>query len=89
MSPAAVAIAVPNDAPKLDPAFFVLQRNDGEWSPATRIIQVFGQLNIAELRAAELKKQFPHQTFAVAALWSEARHVPNPVEIVRLMGNLQ
>lgn len=89
MSAPALAWPVPPDAPKLDPAFFVLQRNDGEWSPATKIIQVFGQLSIAEMRAAELKKQFPHQTFAVAALWSEARHVPNPVQIVRLMGNLQ
>lgn len=88
MSPA-VAIAVPNDAPKLEPAFFLLQRNDSEWSPATKIMQVFTQLQLAEMRAADLKKQFPHQTFAVAALWSEARHVPNPVEIVRLMGNLQ
>lgn len=82
---AAIAVAVPQDPPKLEPAFFVLQRNDGEWSPATKILQVFTQLNLAELRATDLKKQFPHQTFAVAALWSEARHVPNPIQIVRLM----
>lgn len=81
----ALAIAVPSDAPKLEPAYFVLQRNDGEWSPATKVIQVFVQLQLAEFRAADLKKQFPHQTFAVAALFSEARHVPNPIEIVRLM----
>lgn len=84
MTQSALRVAVQQDAPKLEVSYFVIQRAGGEWSPASKIITVLSELQIAELRAVELKKQFPHQHFAVAMLCSEARHAPNPVEIVRV-----
>lgn len=75
---------VPLAPPKLEVTYFVVQRSTGEWSPASKIVQTFTQQPLAELAAVQLKRQFPHQHFAVAALCCEARHSQTPIEIVRV-----
>lgn len=69
----------------VEPVFFVLQRANGHWSPAAKIMGVYHAEIIAELEAARLKKLHPQQAFGVAALRSEAREVIEPIEIVRVV----
>lgn len=68
----------------IDNTYLVIQRAGSEWSPASKILHVFHIEVQAEDMAAKLKAQYPHQSFGVAALSCEARHVRNPVEIVRI-----
>lgn len=88
MSPAtapAVQRAIYNDLkPTIDRVYMVIQRAGSEWTPASKILHVMHVEVQAEDMAAKLKMQYPHQNFGVAALISEARPVPRPVEIVRL-----
>lgn len=73
-----------DDAPGAAPIFFVIQRANGSWSPAAKIMSVHDNESVAETTAANLKDKHPQQTFGVAALRSEARTVLNPIEIVRV-----
>jgi hypothetical protein len=68
----------------VEPVYFVLQRQNGQWSPAAKIMAVCSAEAEAESVAHHLKIQHPQQFFGVAALRSEARAVANPVEIVRV-----
>jgi hypothetical protein len=63
--------------------YFVIQRQDGHWSKAAKVMSVHPTEPEAELAARHLKETYPHQCFGVAVLRSEARHVPKPIEIVR------
>lgn len=67
-----------------DEVYFVLQRANGHWSPAAKIVTVFATEQIAEAYAAQQKKLHPQQNFGVAVLRSEAREVAQPIEIVRV-----
>ncbi len=67
-----------------EPFYFVLQRANGQWSSAAKIIAVCATERDAEDYAAQKKRLNPQQNFGVAALRSEAREVANPVEIVRV-----
>lgn len=69
--------------------YFVLQRANGHWSPAAKILGVFASEDVAELHAAQQKKRNPHQAYGVAVLCSEAREVKQPIEIVRTEENKQ
>jgi len=64
------------------PVYFVVQRNNGEWTPASKIMVVYNNELLAEEYAARAKLEHPQQHFGVMALRSEARTVRNPVEIV-------
>lgn len=66
------------------PTYFVLQRANGHWSTAAKIISISANEKIAEAIAAKEKRAHPHQSYGVAVLRSEAREVPNPIEIVRM-----
>lgn len=68
----------------VDQVYFVIQRANGHWSPAAKIINVFADEKIAEIFASQQKKLHPQQHFGVAVLRSEAREVSNPIEIVRV-----
>lgn len=68
---------------KLPSTYFVLQRPNGDWSPAARILSVHDTEAAAEAAAARQKQLRPHQLFGVAALRSEIRQVKKPLEIVR------
>lgn len=70
-------------AGKLAPSFFVIRRDNGQWSGAAKIMAVHDSEIEAQTDAARLKAQFPNITFGVARLISEARTTSNPVEIVR------
>lgn len=70
--------------PKIPCCYLVIQRSDGDWSPATKIIGVYPNEMLAEDRAAKEKLEHPHQHFGVASLRSEAHTVPNPVQMVRI-----
>ena len=82
------AIAFPRAIPlgelTLPRTFLVIQRAGSEWTPASKILHVFDVETQAEDMAAKLKTQYPHQTFGVALIVSEAHPRRNPVEIVRL-----
>lgn len=71
----------------MGPTYFVIQRANGHWSSAARIIGVCSNEVIAEELAAKEKRSHPHQHFGVAVLRSEAREVLNPIEIVRVEKN--
>jgi hypothetical protein len=71
-------------APAVEPVFFVIQRGNGHWSPAAKIMAIFDNESLAETHAANLKDKHPQQTFGVAALRSEAQIVPDPIHIVRV-----
>lgn len=64
--------------------YLVIQRSDGDWGPATKIIGAYPNEVLAEDRAQKEKLEHPQQSYGVAALRSEARTVPNPVEMVRV-----
>ena len=81
------AAASPRAVAPLDTVFFVIQRDNGHWSPAAKIITVHYTELDAEEAAARLKVRYPHQSFGVAMLRSEARNVASPVEIVHTKGN--
>lgn len=66
------------------PVFFVLQRQNGLWSVAAKIVNTFDNEVEAEAIAAVWKLRQPDFVFGVAKLRSEARAVANPVVIVRL-----
>lgn len=87
MSPAelvpARSRAIPLDQLTVPRIYLVIQRAGSEWTPASKILHVFHLEMQAEDMAAKLKAQYPHQSFGVAMLASEARHVRHPVEIVR------
>jgi hypothetical protein len=70
-------------AAKVDAVFFVIQRQNGHWSPAAKIMNVFLTEYEAEQSAAALKDLHPQQHYGVAVLRSEARYVAKPIEIVR------
>lgn len=76
--------AIPLGELTLPRAYLVVQRAGSEWTPASKVLHVFHVEMQAEDMAAKLKTQYPHQTFGVAMVISEARHVRNPVEIVRM-----
>lgn len=79
--------APPQPAQTVDTLFFVIQRDNGHWSPAAKIITVHYTEGDAENNAASMKSRHPHQHFGVAMLRSEARTVSHPIEIVRTEGN--
>lgn len=68
----------------VQPIFFVIQRGNGHWSVAAKIMSLFPSEDLAEAEAKRLKDEYPQQTFGVAQLRSEARIVPDPIEIVRV-----
>lgn len=72
-----------DEACTVDAVYFVLQRANGHWSPGAKIISVFATEQIAEAFASQQKKLHPQQHYGVSVLRSEAREVPNPIEIVR------
>ena len=76
-------IPLPADR-KTQACYFVIQRSDGEWTPASKIIAAYPSEVLAEDRAAKEKLEHPQQHFGVMALRSEARTVMQPVEIVRV-----
>lgn len=71
------------EEPVIIETYFVLQRANGHWSPAAKIVTVCESEDVAEAFATMQKKLHPQQFFGVAVLRSEAREVANPVEIVR------
>lgn len=76
--------AIADAANAMGPTYFVIQRANGHWSSAAKIISVCGNEIIAEEVAAKEKRKHPHQHFGVAMLRSEAREVAHPIEIVRV-----
>lgn len=68
----------------LDPVYLVIQRSNGHWSPAAKVLHVLSVEIAAEDMAAKLKREHPQQTFGVFKLRSEARTVAQPVQIVRM-----
>lgn len=80
-------VADPTTAGTVDTVFFVIQRQNGHWSPAAKIITVCDAEETAEAFAAQQKGLHPQQCFGVAMLRSEARPVAKPIEIVRTGGN--
>lgn len=76
-------VPIVDEACTVDQVYFVLQRANGHWSPAAKIISVFATEQIAEAYAAQQKKIHPQQHFGVAVLRSEAREVAQPIEIIR------
>lgn len=67
-----------------DRVYFVLQRSNGHWSPAAKVLSVFATEQIAETFAAQQKRLHPQQHFGIAVLRGEAREVSSPIEIVRV-----
>lgn len=66
------------------PLYMVAQRANGHWSPAAKILGTFDNEADAEHVAADQKRTHPSQHFGVFALRSEARVIPDPIEIVRV-----
>lgn len=66
------------------PVFLVAQRANGHWSAAAKIIATYDTEANAETVAIEQKRAHPAQHFGVFALRSEARAIPEPIEIVRV-----
>jgi hypothetical protein len=87
LQPVPDAVPEPSSAGTIETVFFVLQRQNGHWSPAAKIVTVCEHEDTAEAFAAQQKKLHPHQNFGVAMLRSEAREVASPIEIVRVEGN--
>lgn len=81
----AVETVAEDAAHTVAPIFFVIQRANGSWSPAAKIISVFSEQIVAEMEASRLKNLHPQQAFGVAALRSEARPVAEPIIIVRVV----
>jgi hypothetical protein len=79
--------SAPAPANTIDAVFLVIQRQNGHWSPAARIVTVTEYEDIAEAFAAQQKKLHPQQHFGVFMLRSEAREVQHPIEIVRTGGS--
>lgn len=73
----------PSLAGTVETVFFVIQRQNGHWSPASKILHVMEKEWQAEDMAQKLKEQHPQQNYGVAMLRSEAQVVPNPIAIVR------
>lgn len=69
---------------QMGPVYFVIQRANGHWSSAAKIISVCPTEQSAEDQAAAEKRKNPYQNFGVAVLRSEAREVAQPIEIVRM-----
>jgi hypothetical protein len=65
--------------------FFLIQRQNGHWSPGAKIIAVYEDQGVAEAAAILSKKDHPQQHYGIASLFSEALPVANPVEIVRVV----
>lgn len=65
-------------------AFFVLQRQNGHWSVAAKVMAVFDREDAAEQAALALKRGHPQQHFGIAMLRSEAREVEVPFKIVKV-----
>lgn len=78
------APAVTNLAAAVEPVWFVIQRANGDWSPAAKILHVFQTEESAEREALHMKRIHPAQNFGVAMLRSEAREAPEPFQIVRV-----
>jgi hypothetical protein len=74
---------VVDTVPAVDPCYFVIQRANGQWSPAAKILFVFQNEQDAERQALVMKRLHPGQHFGVALLRSEARENPEPFQIVR------
>lgn len=79
--------AISETAFHMGPVYFVIQRANGHWSPAAKIVAVCPTELAAEEHAAAEKRLHPQQNFGVAMLRSEAREVANPIEIVRTTGD--
>lgn len=71
----------------MGPTYFVIQRANGHWSSAAKIISVCPTEDGAEEYASAEKRKHPQQHFGVAVLRSEAREVAQPIEIVRIPEN--
>jgi len=76
--------AIAENAAAMGPVYFVMQRANGHWSPAAKIIAICPSEQAAEDQAAAEKRLHPQQNFGVAVLRSEAREVAQPIEIVRV-----
>jgi hypothetical protein len=74
--------AGPTPLPHIDTVFFVIQRGNGHWSPASKVIYVTDDQDIAEAFAAQQKKLHPQQTYGVAKLRSEI-HIIDSLQIIR------
>lgn len=79
--------AIAETALNMGSQYFVIQRANGHWSVAAKIIAVCGSEQAAEDYAAAEKRLHPQQNFGVAVLRSEAREVKQPIEIVRIGDN--
>lgn len=71
-------------APKLERSFFVMQRCDGHWTAAAKILSVHVSQDEAEQEAERLHKLHSQQVFGVFPLVSEIRTRPDVTEIVRI-----
>lgn len=77
-------VAPEKPAPRADAVYFVIQRANGSWTPAAKIITASQTEETAEAFALQMKRQHPQQNFGVFMLRSEAREVEAPIEIVRV-----
>lgn len=73
----------PDPSSKLDAIFLVVQRSNGHWSPAAKILSIHETEPVAEAIAALSRLKSPQQTFGVFKLRSEARPVAMPIEMIR------
>lgn len=83
LHPISDATPAPDLTSKLDVVFLVVQRSNGHWSPAAKILSVHETEPVAEAIAALSRLKSPQQTFGVFKLRSEARPVAMPIEMVR------
>jgi hypothetical protein len=74
--------AGPTPLPHIDTVFFVIQRDNGHWSAAARIIFVCDSADDAERFAQRQKKLHPHQHFGIAKLHAEI-HIIDSLQIIR------
>lgn len=75
------AVTAPDAPPSA--VYLVIQRSNGHWSPAAKIISVHETESVAEAIASTLRTKQPQQAFGIFKLRSEARPVAVPIEIVR------
>lgn len=75
--------AIADTARLLTETYFVMQRDNGHWSPAARVLHVYDNQDEAEAAAMTLKREHPQQNYGIAKLCAEAREVAKPIEIIR------
>jgi hypothetical protein len=78
--------AGPTPLPHIDAVFFVIQRGNGHWSPASKVIYVTDDYLTAEHFACQQKKLHPQQIFGISKLVSEV-HIIDSLQIIRTPGD--